>query len=259
MDTKKTCYLVFDFDGTVTIPGRPAGRIPKEHLEALRYAKAKGHRLILSTGRSRGFLEWSPSYKSIPWDGIIVGGADIYWKGKCICQHWIEDEDVLRLTEYAMLCRSRLNIEGQRSYFLMDFRRRGMKSLLRRDRERILAKVRRFLLGEHVTKMSITPCRGEVPRTEAEFLLHGKRFGEFGPQGCDKGRAIERLCQRRGIPLSQCIVFGDSLNDLAMFETVRESVCMAHAPEALKAAASFTAKGAFGVAEGIYHYFGEKK
>lgn len=258
MDTKKTCYLVFDFDGTVTIPGRPAGRIPKEHLEALRYAKAKGHRLILSTGRSWGFLQKSPSYRKIPWDGIIVGGSDAYWKGKRLFHSCMDPEDVLKIAKYAILNRSYLTVEGQRLYWMADYRR--MRRIwFRQDIEKELAKVRRFLLEDTVTKMSVSPCRWNVPRIKGEFLLHGRRFGEFAPKGCDKGGALARLCRYCGIPLSQCIVFGDSLNDLAMFETVRESVCMAHAPEALKAAASFTAKGAFGVAEGIYHYFGEKK
>lgn len=248
MDTKKTCYLFLDYDGTVT----DKKRIPRQHREALLRAKRLGHKLILCTGRSWGFLQTSPQYRSIPWDGIIVGGAEIHWKGRCIYRRRIEDADVLRLARFALRQGACLSIEGEQSYLMV---RRG-KNLLPMDDQRSYARVQRFLRMDHVTKMSILPCTELIPEVRAEFLLHGGGFGEFGPAGCSKGRAIEIFCRKVGIPLSQCAAFGDSLNDLAMFELLPERIAMQHAPKKLIRAATYTAKGAYGVAEGIEYLFG---
>ena len=77
----------------------------------------------------------------------------------------------------------------------------------------------------------------------------------FAP-GCNKGTALKLFCEKAEIPLSQCVCFGDSENDLDVFRVCPTSICMKHAPEALASLATYHAKTDFGVAEGIRYLFG---
>ena len=49
-----------------------------------------------------------------------------------------------------------------------------------------------------------------------------------------KGTAVRLICERFGVPLEDAIGFGDSMNDIAMIETVGTSVCMGNGMEELK-------------------------
>ena len=65
------------------------------------------------------------------------------------------------------------------------------------------------------------------------------------------------FCERYAIPTEQCVCFGDSLNDLAVFRVCPNSVAMKHSPEELRQCATYIAGGEIGVAEGVAHYFGK--
>ena len=43
-----------------------------------------------------------------------------------------------------------------------------------------------------------------------------------------------RICEHLGVPVSDTVGFGDSMNDLEMIQTVGTSVCMANGSDALK-------------------------
>jgi hydroxymethylpyrimidine pyrophosphatase-like HAD family hydrolase len=58
--------------------------------------------------------------------------------------------------------------------------------------------------------------------------------GELINRKYDKGRAILRVCDHLGVPVSDTYGFGDSMNDLEMIQTVGTSVCMANGAQALK-------------------------
>ena len=55
------------------------------------------------------------------------------------------------------------------------------------------------------------------------------RFLEVVAQGINKGKALEKLCQAWNIPLEETLVFGDSENDLPLFEHGACSVAMGNA------------------------------
>lgn len=254
MDVTRTCYLFFDYDGTVAIKGR----IPKENREALLRMHRMGHKLILCTGRSWAYLQTSTAYRSIPWDAILLGGSDVYWRGRFLRRRSIKPREVMLLATYAIAHRVTLMIEGTRGVYTYRFGRLP-RQLFPYEVRRILDRIREVLQRDRATKVSLYPCHNDVPSTTADFLLHKSLFGEFARHGCTKASLIRFLCRRKHIPRSRCIAFGDSLNDLSMFELLPESVAMQHAPEELVRAATYHAKGSYGVAEGIEHFFGPKQ
>lgn len=72
-------------------------------------------------------------------------------------------------------------------------------------------------------------CAGKVTTT---FSLPTTL--EVMAAGVSKGAALERVCARRGLDVSEVIAFGDGLNDLEMLRTAGTGVLMANADPGLK-------------------------
>lgn len=64
--------------------------------------------------------------------------------------------------------------------------------------------------------------------------VYGVRNGELINRAFDKGKGIIRVCEHYGVPFRDTYGFGDSMNDIAMMDTVGTSVCMDNGTQALK-------------------------
>jgi Cof subfamily protein (haloacid dehalogenase superfamily) len=65
----------------------------------------------------------------------------------------------------------------------------------------------------------------------------GTEAVELGPAGADKGAGLRWLCAHLAIEPADVVVFGDEINDLAMFEFAGHSVAVANASPSVRAAA----------------------
>jgi Cof subfamily protein (haloacid dehalogenase superfamily) len=65
-------------------------------------------------------------------------------------------------------------------------------------------------------------------------------FIECLPLGIDKGKALEELAARLGIPMQDVMAFGDSNNDVGMLEKAGVGIAMGNAEENVKAVADYT-------------------
>lgn len=81
--------IFFDIDGTIAEPG---GSVPvPSALEAMKRAKAKGHKVVLCSGRSRDVLH---SMLDFDFDAVVTNGELIHRrhsKGaavRVLCEHW---------------------------------------------------------------------------------------------------------------------------------------------------------------------------
>lgn len=66
----------------------------------------------------------------------------------------------------------------------------------------------------------------------------GTEAVELGPVGADKGAGLRWLCAHVGVDAADVMVFGDQINDLAMFEFAGRSVAVGNAPAVVRAAAT---------------------
>ena len=74
---KKLIFL--DIDGTLTLPGSNA---PASAQEAIKQAKAKGHKVVLCSGRNRGMLSPLLAYG---FDGLVASsGGYIEYGGQVV-------------------------------------------------------------------------------------------------------------------------------------------------------------------------------
>lgn len=247
MDMDRTCYLFLDFDGTVCQDG---GVAPQTR-EALETVQRAGHRLILSTGRSRG---GAPEDVGIRWDGVLYGGADYTYLGERQLLYRMDRAEGEALFRSAMERRFWIAVECDRrnKRFWFD---RCEKPLTNAEKEAYLAEYRALVADQVLTKLSVGALCVEDEPTEQIHVVDQLRYLELFPKGTDKGVLLREFCSRYGIEKTQTVAFGDSCNDLAAFRETELSVSMRGAPSALAELATYRAKTEFGVAEGIRCYF----
>lgn len=70
-----------------------------------------------------------------------------------------------------------------------------------------------------------------------EALFSKPHYLEIVPSGVTKGSALDELCVRLGIPISESIAIGDSLNDISMIQAAGLGVAVANARDEVKRAA----------------------
>jgi hydroxymethylpyrimidine pyrophosphatase-like HAD family hydrolase len=105
---------------------------------------------------------------------------------------------------------------------------------------------------------------GLIPQLEAhgvDCLLSDNRYLDVLPAGVNKGSTLLTLLEWLEVDPGQVVTAGDTLNDLAMFETGLKGVMVANAEAALLAHLPrlpsvylSSAEGCAGIAEGLRHF-----
>ena len=250
--------LFLDIDGTLTEPGYNIP--PSSALEAIRLAKAKGHKVFLCSGRNLAMLRPLLRYD---FDGYVASaGGYVVCDGKVVFDRPMKP-DVFRL---AMDVFARNHVfrtvecldgtfgdsgledllDGADEFSnseLLRFRRQLSESLdIRPMSEYNDAPVYKIVfmcthksqLDEpmELLKDHFVFC---VQNLEAVGCLNGEIFGlDF-----NKGIGIRKVCEYLGKDISDTIGFGDSMNDKEMFEAVGYSVCMGNGHPAMKEMADY--------------------
>lgn len=106
--------------------------------------------------------------------------------------------------------------------------------------------------------------RSLIPRLErhgVDCLLSDQRYFDVLPAGVNKGSTLRLLLDWLGIDDGCVVTAGDSLNDLAMFETGLAGIMMGNAEPALRSRlpqlpSTYAARaaGCAGIVEGLHHF-----
>ena len=246
---KKLIFL--DIDGTLTEPG---SNIPPESaLKAIRSAQAKGHKVLLCSGRNYAML--SPLLK-YGFDGVVASAGGYVTVGDEV----IYDHPMT--AEQAHTALEALHAEGvfctvetlDATYgdedlgsFLADNAGAKGNSEIERWRKALAESLNIRPMSEFdgtkpVYKVVIMSMKDEQLQPARDLLEKDFNFviqeitdpdhpclnGELISRAFDKGRGILRVCEHLEIPVEDTYGFGDSMNDLEMIETVGTSGCMAN-------------------------------
>jgi len=262
-----------DIDGTLTSPG--SNEPPASALAAIRAAQAAGHRVFLCTGRNPAMLSPLLRYGFDGYIGsaggyITVGDRVIYDKP----MDPEEASEALRLLHgEGVFCTVEAKDGTWGDEDLGDFLSAsgGGNSEIERWRKALAEDLNILPMSQYdgrpIYKVVIMCLRPEQlqPAKDAledkyEFCIqeitdpsHPCLNGELINRAFDKGRGVERICEYLGVPVSETVGFGDSMNDLAMIRTVGTSVCMENGSAQLKKEADLVcpAVEADGLAEGF--------
>lgn len=255
--------VFLDVDGTLV---NDRGLVPDSARQAVRAARARGHLVFLSTGRSTSEL-WD-TILSVGFDGLIAAaGGYIEVGGRVLAHTTVDPLALARAVAFFDEARIEFFLESNRGLFGS----RGAKARIRelifgpvRD-EDVLAELERGLGGfidglsplpeplpDDVNKLSFldSPVTlGEVKAALGDVFdlipatvpMFGPNSGELSIPGVNKGAAIDLLTSSLGIRREDTIAFGDGLNDIEMLSFVGVGVAMGNAhPEVLSIADQVT-------------------
>lgn len=255
--------IFFDVDGTLV---NFSCKMPESTRTALELLHKNGHKLVVSTGRSKS--EVYPWLLSMDWDGLICGaGAYVEWNKKEIYAKYMSDRMVEIIVEYIESRGGTYILEGSYAIWerdiLADKNRAFIEEWIKASNgngiDAPIPKARLFSqLSEvsHIHKLNFhgMDMDAAVMENELNRLLSGEglgnvkaiRFnngnvfvtsGEITIEGIHKSFGIDMLLKASGFDTCDSVAFGDSLNDYEMIKNSGTGIAMGNACDALKEAA----------------------
>lgn len=242
--------IFLDVDGTLV---DYHNRIPDSAVCAIQQARAKGHKVYVSTGRSRA--EMPDKIWAIGLDGMIGGnGSYVEDAGQVISHQVIPKEQAHAVVDWLQDRGLAFYLESNNGLFASsDFREEGRPVL------------KRYALGKGMSQE-------QVQNLEVEDLMHGMvfdgelyrddlnkisfilkdyqdfldardafpelkagtwggrgeqaLFGDLGVKDITKAHAIDVLLEHLGVDKSQTIAFGDAKVDIPMLDYCQIGVAM---------------------------------
>lgn len=241
--------LFFDVDGTLL--SEITHTIPDSALRALEASRKAGNLVFVNSGRTYAFLKDIEAM--VECDGLLCGcGTCVVEKGKVIFQHRIGIsrgrkirramlqygfDGILESTEQLVVRRERSWMDA------MNALRDGVagQSVLREDcwdDENL--EFDKFCIFADKNSDRESFFRFLAP--DIDVIDRGNDFYECVPAGFTKATAIAWVLEHYGIAKRDAYVFGDSSNDLAMFEYADNAVLMGKHDKVLEPYATFVTK-----------------
>lgn len=279
MTSQRIAFL--DVDGTILEHGSV---IAPSTVTAVRTARANGHLVYLSTGRSDGDVH--PDVRAIGFDGAITNGGAYATRGdELVVAHPMPRREVERLVAYFQAHAMEYFLQSHERVFASPGIRARVDEFMRHRRERRAEDLRALGATEYdvpdialhayadlaeadfddIAKTVFVSDRSDsVDRAQADLgdtfhvipgsmPLPGGSNGEISMLGTTKGAAILEVLELLGRDPADAIGIGDSWNDVEMFEVCGVSVAIGNADPELKARADRVTTGVLD--DGVWNAF----
>lgn len=231
----KQAALFFDIDGTLL--SETTGKIPQSALDGLKAVRENGHLAFINTGRTYGCLP--PETVRLQMDGYLCGcGTYILYRDQILLENHISQERGNELTARMSSCNLEGLCEGTEDVYFSN----------RISRFEQIESMRRYFASEGLglecaledknfifDKMLVytdsqSDCQTfmEYISTDMEAIDRGQGVYECVQKWYSKATAIQLIMDRLGLEKDQIYVFGDSSNDLSMFEFADHAVAMGY-------------------------------
>ena len=256
----------FDVDGTIVPFGR---NIPESAVRAMHDAKAKGHRLFLSTGRAP--YEVTDSVLALPLDGgVHSSGAEVVLNGKSIYRRFADDRERKAFKAVAEKYDLLWFIPGPENtyttkrtmevYRRISFENNGgevqLTGLKMVDSIPDIPMVKFYILSDKGLIMEA--------RRELEGILHCENnttgfpmeaAAEVTIPGISKASGIEIMVRHLGESMDSTVGVGDGENDIRMVSACHLGIAMGNACQQLKDCADYVTSDIDddGLAKAIYY------
>lgn len=259
--------IFFDADGTVCDVKKG---VPESTVRAIEALVKNGHQAWLCTGRSRSFVSWY--LEQIPFTGIISAcGATIEKNGVRLFNKEISPE-IAYFTVQILRQNGLVPVMEGADCMYYDKDEYTTEVNWYRDliTESLGPKWRPIRGNEHnmrINKLSAKMLPGCNARAACEALApyydiirheNNAFVGttiEMVPKGFNKAVSIAAVLRIFELPWEDTIVFGDSNNDLTMFEYAATKVAMGNGSPKIKALADYVTTDMFhqGIYNGLKH------
>lgn len=235
----KNSFIFLDIDGTIYDYHLGVPESTKEAIEALH---ENGHKVCLSTGRTKVLI--FDEIMELGFDGIISGcGTFVEWEGKELFRKDLPKNEIKKLTglfrEYKFPCFGEgiydlyfdpeLVDDGAYAAYMI-YQRKIPGHILPIDIENMsCAKMSALYLGKEIPKDLIDAIEDDYI-----WAAHNDGFFETVPKGCSKAGGFNILKDHLDIDPDKCYAFGDSFNDIDILKAVKYGVVMGNGDEDLK-------------------------
>jgi Cof subfamily protein (haloacid dehalogenase superfamily) len=231
--------IFFDIDGTLYDHDK---KLPASTKQAIRDLQAKGHEVAIATGRAP--FMFKDLRKELDIETFVsYNGQYVVFKGEPIYKNVLNKDALLKLTDIA--------VERNHPIVYMDHEDMKVNTP---DHEDVTAGIDSLKINYFPSHdpnyhegrdlyQSLLFCKNP------EDKLYEEQFPEFDfirwhpvsvdiiPAGGSKAKGIQKIIDKLGIAPEDIYAFGDGLNDVAMLETVVNSVAMGDGHEDAKKAA----------------------
>lgn len=233
--------LFFDIDGTLL--SEITREIPQSALEALKKTAEKGNLTFINTGRT--WSELPRELKNLPFSGFLCGCGTYLRQGDEILMHQaIPGKRCEEIPVILKECNAGMILEGTDNVYFSDEVSRF------EDLEQTRAHFAGVGVGLAETAETkgilydklciVTDAQSDVERLYREFGqefdIMDRRRGvyELVPLGCSKGTAVNYMLEQYGLTKEEAYVFGDSSNDLTMFQCGAHTIALGKHDEILE-------------------------
>ena len=265
--------IFFDIDGTLINFG---GEFPESAKEALRLAKANGHKIILCTGRSICQIE--ERLLEFGFDGFVsAAGANVTYGGKEIFANHMTEAQLSKLLDfmksqemiYMLQCTDKVVGTSECFEAMHENFKKRLKGKVPKNISQIfeheyvdddlINNAGKYKNAEKIcyykaglSLWQIKEMLGEdYYITAMSFKNENESSGEIAVGGITKAVGMEKLVEYLGITREDTVAFGDGPNDFEMIEYAGIGVAMGNASDDLKAIADFVTTNI--TEDGIYN------
>ena len=250
--------LFIDVDGTLV---DYHNRLPQSAAAAIRAARVQGHRVYLCTGRSKA--EMPAMLWDIGVDGMVGGnGSYVEDAGLVVLHQTLTGEQCRALVDWLHDRGLEFYLETNAGLFASENFEEVVAPVIARYAARqgkpapmqVTDAFHGLVFGgelhrQDVNKLSYVLGSVEdhtAARATFPALQHGTwggrgaeaLFGDIGPSGITKARAVDALLGHLGADRADTIAFGDATVDIPMFESCAVGVAMGNAGDDVKAVAT---------------------
>lgn len=259
----KKSVLFFDIDGTIL--SEITQEVPVSAVHALKAAQEAGHLTFINTGRT--ICNIPTELAEIPFDGFLCGcGIYLTYHDRVLFETHLSMERADEIAREVYACGLDGIFEGADDiYFPSEVSRfYGLENIRRYINNRGLGLERYIEQGGcPFDKLFIyTDEQSDKERffkfisKDLQIIDRGNGNYECAPKGYSKWTAIEKILEKFGIEKEQSYVFGDSSNDLAMFQDAGHAIAMKVHDSVLDPYTEFVTKTVEddGIAYALKHY-----
>ena len=225
--------LFFDIDGTLL--SNTTHRIPESALSAIAAAQKNGHLAFINTGRT---IRTMPTFlKTLGFDGYLCGcGTRIVCHNETLLAHSFTNEECQLLIDLMEKWHIEAFLEGSEDVYC----KRGAY------RQKIMNQVRQSFNDDGLGLSAFIEDRNFIydkfclvsdNKADSDAFIQsvtsfidvidrGKGMYECVPKGFSKASAMHLLAEHLNISMDNTWAFGDSSNDLPMFEAAAHGIAM---------------------------------
>lgn len=252
---------MFFFDFDETLYSHSAECIPRSASEALRALLARGHEVVIATGRGPESMRFIQRMVDLPLETIIMlNGQVIYQQGVKVFERFITLPSMRHI----------VSIARERSFAVGGYGVAG--EIVDHVNERVEAVWRDFRCPvpkvQAPTEWSHALYQGQLYITQVEAIHVEEHLRDYVTnwshdylvnlisREAGKSQGIRWIMEKRGIPREHTYAFGDGFNDVDMLLSVGHGIAMGNATERLKDVAEHVTDRVTedGVLHALQHY-----